>query len=133
MFLLLAYFCSEVIILILLLVNILRPFFLIYLFNERFEIVQNTGYNKRCFCYVLGYHLFYKSIITFSLLGINWLHLWERFFTHLLINLFYKEGAFSVSSIFLCNYHYILLVTCDKENVSFRTCDVYYFCVITQY
>ena len=34
-----AYFCFEVIILMLFLFNILRPFFLIYFFNERFEIV----------------------------------------------------------------------------------------------
>ena len=57
-FLRLAYNCSQVIILILFLVNILRPFFLIQQFNERFEIVQNTGCIKGFFCYVLGYHLF---------------------------------------------------------------------------
>ena len=57
-FLFLAYFCSEVIILIIFLVNILRPFFLIYWFNERFEMVQNTVYIKRSFNYVLGYHSF---------------------------------------------------------------------------
>ena len=57
-FLRLAYNCSQVIILILFLVNILSPFFLIQQFNERFEIVQNTGCIKGFFCYVLGYHLF---------------------------------------------------------------------------
>ena len=53
-----AYLCSEVIILILFLFNVLRLFFLIYFFNERFEVVQNTAYIKRYFCYVLGYHRF---------------------------------------------------------------------------
>ena len=57
-FLRLAYNCSQVISLILFLVNILSPFFLIQQFNERFEIVQNTGCIKGFFCYVLGYHLF---------------------------------------------------------------------------
>ena len=54
----LAYFCFEVIILMLFLLNILHPFFFIYLFNERYEIVQNTAYIKQYFCYDLGYHLF---------------------------------------------------------------------------
>ena len=48
----------EVIILFLFLVNILPPFFLIYLFNERFEIVENTGYIKGSFYCFLEYHLF---------------------------------------------------------------------------
>ena len=59
----LAYSCSEVIILFAFLLNILPPFFLIDLF---------------------------------------------------------KGDTFSFSSIFLYSYHYILLVTCDEENVSFR-------------
>ena len=55
---LLAYFFSEIIILILFLFNILHPFYLIFLFNKRIEIVQNTGYITGSFCYILGYHLF---------------------------------------------------------------------------
>ena len=57
-FLLLDYFCSEVIILTLFLVNILHSFFLIYLFNERFETVWDTGYIKQSFYYNLEYYVF---------------------------------------------------------------------------
>ena len=61
--LLLVHFCSKVIILILFLLNIFGPLFLIYLFHERFEIVQNTGYIKGSFRYVLGYHLFINQLL----------------------------------------------------------------------
>ena len=65
-FLRLAYNCSQVIILILFLVNILRSFFLIQQFNERFEIFQNSRYIKRSFCSVFGYTSFYIQLISFA-------------------------------------------------------------------
>ena len=104
LFFFLAYFCSELIILMLFLLNISRPFFFIYLFRERFDFVQNPAYIKQYFCYDLRYHLFINPTLVFSLLGINSLELWQRFFTHPSINVYIQRTHF------LCRQFFSLVI-----------------------
>ena len=97
-FFLLAYFCSEVIILTLFHVNILRPFFLIYLFNEILEIVQNTGYINGSFCYVVGYHLFISQSFLFAQYKLI------RLAANILHSTFYKTFILRGHFFFLVNF-----------------------------
>ena len=102
-----AYFCSEVIILILSLFNILRPVFW-YTFSMKdlklFRILLLLRVSLLCF----GISSFYKSIISFSLLGINCLDLWQRFFTHLCIK-FYIKGTLFLSRQF---FSVVIIIFC---------------------